>query len=153
MQRERGDDYLTAGHYGVVPWTEPSGAVAGAAAHDNGRFNVADPRMPLSNEKLVAIIRSLDNTWHRPFTTLELAALQSLVDPEELFDFHGNSDSSKRERIGNAVPPDAAAAIASVMAETLLLVWSGTTFALSAQPIWVQPIIVALSVKTPQVYP
>ena len=33
--------------------------------------------MPSANDKLVARIRALDDTWHRPFTTLELAALQS----------------------------------------------------------------------------
>ena len=33
-------------------------------------------------EKLVCRIQALDGTWHRPFTTLELAALQSLVDPD-----------------------------------------------------------------------
>lgn len=148
LQRERGDNYLTAGQYGVIPWSQPSGAVSGAAQHDSGRWSVADPRMPEPNQKLVCMIRSLDNTWHRPFTTLELAALQSLVDPDEYFDLDGVSDSAKRERIGNAVPPAAAEAIANVMCETLLLARSGHTFQLSATPIWVRPIVIALSVKT-----
>jgi hypothetical protein len=95
---------------------------------------------------LVAVIRALDGTWHRPFTTLELAALQSLVDPEEYLELDGLSDSDWRERIGNAVPPDAAEAIAGVMGTTLLLAWSGETFVLSAAPIWVRPVAVALSV-------
>jgi site-specific DNA-cytosine methylase len=153
MNREKGDDYLTAGHYGVVRWNEPSGAVAGAASHDNGNFNVADPRFeqaPDADEKLVAMIRSLDGTWHRPFTTLELASLQSLVDPDDLADLDGKSDGAKRERIGNAVPPDAATAIASTMAETLLLAWSGETFMLSNTPIWVRDVAVALSVRQPE---
>ncbi len=149
FQRERGDNYLTAGHYGVVGWDQPCGAVSAAAGHDNGRWNVADPRLPESDEKLVAVIRSLDNTWHRPFTTLELAALQSLVDPDDLFDLDGTSDSAKRERIGNAVPPMAAQAIADLMCQTLLMVRSGQTFALSATPIWVQPLAIALSVDVP----
>lgn len=51
-----------------------------------------------------------------------------------------------RERIGNAVPPDAAEAIAGVMGTTLLLAWSGETFVLSAAPIWVRPVAVALTV-------
>jgi site-specific DNA-cytosine methylase len=152
MQRSRGDNYLTAGHYGVIGWESSTGAVSAAAGHDNGRWNVADPRinaMPSGKSKLVARIRALDNTWHRPFTTLELAALQSLVDPDELFyDLDGNSDSRKREAIGNAVPPGAAQAIADVMGTTLLLAMSGETFTLSSQPIWVQPVAVALSVKT-----
>lgn len=140
-----GDHYLTGGHYGVARWDEPSGAVSAAACHDNGRWSVADPRMPAPADKLVAVIRALDGTWHRPFTTLELAALQSLVEPEEQLELDGLSDSAWRERIGNAVPPAAAEAIAGVMGTTLLLAWSGETFVLSAAPIWVRPVAVALS--------
>ncbi len=143
---QKGDHYLTGGHYGVAHWNEPSGAVSSAACHDNGRWSVADPRIPAASDKLVAQIRALDGTWHRPFTTLELAALQSLVDPEEYLELDGLSDSDWRERIGNAVPPGAAEAIAGVMGTTLLLAWSGETFMLSAAPIWVRPVAVALSV-------
>lgn len=146
LQRDTGDAYLTGGHYGVVPWDQPSGAVSAAAGHDNGRWSVADPRMPAADEKLVAMIRAEDGTWHRPFTTFELGALQSLVDPEEQLELDGLSDSAWRERIGNAVPPHAAEAIAHVMGTTLLLAWSGETFILSAQPIWVLPMATALSV-------
>lgn len=151
MRKERGDHYLTNGHYGVVGWDQPSGAVSAAAGQDSGRWSVADPRLealPEANQKLVAIIRSIDGTWHRPFTTLELAALQSLVDPDDIFDLDGTADGAKRERIGNAVPAAAAQAIADLMGKTLLLAWSGETFALSSTPIWVQPVAVALSVKT-----
>lgn len=167
MRRERGDAYLTGGHYGVVEWGQPSGAVSAAAGHDNGRWSVADPRLPAASAKLVAVIRALDGTWHRPFTTLELAALQSLVDPEQLqidaehddwarqraastgnaspFKLDGDSDSAWRERIGNAVPRDAAEAIAEVMGTTLLLAESGETFQLSSTPVWVRPVAVALT--------
>lgn len=139
--------YLTGGHYGVVPWSKPTGAVSASACHDNGPWSVADPRpMPTHDEKLVARIHALDGTWHRPFTTLELAALQSLVDPEEQLELDGLSDSAWRERIGNAVPSDAAQAIASEMGRTLLLAWSGETFSLSAAPVWVRPVVVGLSV-------
>ena len=144
--------YLTGGHYGVVPWDTHSGAVSAAACHDNGRWSVADPRssidfrMPAADQKLVARIQSIDGTWHRPFTTLELAALQSLVDPEEQLELDGLSDSAWRERIGNAVPSSAAQAIASEMGRTLLLAWSGETFALSAAPVWVRPVAVGISV-------
>ncbi len=116
----------------------------------DGPWSVADPRidkMPAQDEKLVTIIRALDGTWHRPFTTMELAALQSLMDPEETLELDGLSDSAWRERIGNAVPPEAAAAIAGVMGTTLLLAWSGETFMLSSVPIWVKPVAVALSVQ------
>lgn len=145
--RQRGDNYLTGGHYGVVGWEQTSGAVSAAAGHDNGRWSVADPRMPEPNEKLQCVIRSLDGTWHRPFTTFELAALQSLIEPEEYLELDGLSDSDWRERIGNMVPPEAACAIAEVMGTTLLLAWSGETFVLSATPIWVRPVALALSVQ------
>jgi len=145
IQRGKGDNYLTAGHYGVMPWSKPAGAVSAAAAHDNGRWSVADPRMPSSADKLVCRIKSLDGTWHRPFTMLELAALQSLFDPEERFELDGLSDQAWRERIGNAVPGDAARAIAEVMGTTLLLAMSGETFMLSAQPIWVRDVAMALT--------
>ncbi|MET3627172.1 DNA cytosine methyltransferase [Burkholderia sp. 572] len=151
MRRERGDAYLTGGHYGVVGWDQPSGAVSAAAGHDNGRWSVADPRMPAANKKTVAVIRALDGTWHRPFTTLELAVLQSLVEPEEQLELDGLSDQAWRERIGNAVPPDAAQAIAEAMGTTLLLAESGETFLLSSTPVWVRPIAIALTVA-PQTF-
>jgi site-specific DNA-cytosine methylase len=144
-QRDKGDHYLTNGHYGVLGFEQTSGAVSSAASHDNGNWSVADPRLPEADQKVVAIIRALDGTWHRPFTTLELAALQSLVDPEEQLELDGLSDQAWRERIGNAVPPAAAEAIANVMFQTLLLAWSGETFLLSSQPIWVRPFAIALN--------
>ncbi len=147
IDRSKGDHYLTGGHYGVLPWDGTSGAVSASANQDNGRWSVADPRLPEATDKVIAIIRARDGTWHRPFTTLELAALQSLVDPEEYLELDGLSDSAWRERIGNAVPPEAAEAIAGVMGTTLLLAWAGETFTLSAQPIWVRPMAVALSVR------
>jgi site-specific DNA-cytosine methylase len=146
LHRKKGDAYVGGGHYGVIPWASPCGAVSSAANQDNGRWSVADPRMPDANDKQVCVIRALDGTWHRPFTTLELAALQSLVDPEEVLELDGLSDSAWRERIGNAVPPSAAKAIAEVMGTTLLLAWSGETFMLSSVPIWVRPVAVALAV-------
>ncbi|BGE62223.1 hypothetical protein CRPA24_43780 [Pseudomonas aeruginosa] len=149
LDRTKGDAYLTGGHYGVVGFDQSAGAVSASARHDNGRWSVADPRMPAANDRLTCIIQSLDGTWHRPFTTLELAALQSLVDPEEQLVLDGLSDSDWRERIGNAVPPAAAEAIAGVMGTTLLLAEAGETFMLSNMPIWVRPVAVALSVSQP----
>lgn len=153
LDRVKGDAYLTGGHYGVVSFDQQAGAVSASARHDNGRWSVADPRMPATNERLNCIIRSLDGTWHRPFTTLELAALQSLVDPEEQLILDGLSDSDWRERIGNAVPPAAAEAIAHVMGTTLLLAAAGETFMLSSMPIWVRPVAVGLSVSQVEVRP
>ena len=149
IDRSKGDDWYGGGHFGVLPWPAVSGAVSAAADYDNGVWSVADPRLPEQSDRLVAVIRSLDGTWHRPFSTLELAALQSLVDPEEHLALEGLSDAAWRGRIGNAVPPDAAQAIAETMGRTLLMAWSGTGFMLSNLPIWVQPMAVALSVRQP----
>lgn len=145
MRRSKGDAYLTGGHYGVVDWKGQAGAVSASAMHDNGRWSVADPRMPAANDRLTCVITSLDGTWHRPFTTLEMAAIQSLVEPEEQLELDGLSDQAWRERIGNAVPPKAAEAIADVMGTTLLLAAQGETFMLSSMPIWVRPVAVGLS--------
>lgn len=153
MAKVKGDPYLTGGHYGVVPWEGQAGAVSASARQDNGRWSVADPRMPAANDRLTCVIRSLDGTWHRPFTTLELAALQSLVEPEEQLELDGLSDQAWRERIGNAVPPSAAEAIAHVMGTTLLLAGAGETFMLSNMPVWVRPVAVGLSVSQLEVQP
>lgn len=153
FDRQPGDAWVGGGHYGVMGWDQVSGAVSASARYDNGRWSVADPRMPAANDRLTCIIQSLDGTWHRPFTTLELAALQSLVDPEEQLILDGLSDSDWRERIGNAVPPAAAEAIAGVMGTTLLLAEAGETFMLSNTPIWVRPVAVALSVAQQEVQP
>jgi site-specific DNA-cytosine methylase len=156
------DTYANQGHYGVIGWDETSKAIPAYAKNNNGSWSVADPReavgdqteaLPTKGDRLVCVIRSLDGTWHRPFTTLDLAGLQSFFEPEEAWGFtlDGKSDSAWRERIGNAVPSDAAAAIASVMGKTLLLAWSGQTFMLSTDPIWVAPqrqLMIALSVDT-----
>lgn len=147
-KRVAGDAFVNNGHYGVVPWDAASGAVTAAAGHDNGRWSVADPRLPAASKNLVCVIRSLDGTWHRPFTTLELAALQSLVDPEAMLELDGLSDQAWRERIGNAVPPAAACAIAEEMGRTLLLAWTGQNFALGSTPIWVRNIAIGLTLPS-----
>ncbi|MFY3697348.1 DNA cytosine methyltransferase [Achromobacter xylosoxidans] len=164
LARERGDHYLTAGHYGVAVWDKHVGAVSASACHDNGRWTVADPRnfensqlsLPAANDKLVCRIIAEDGTWHRPFTTLELAALQSIYDPDdyaeaeergEVFLMDGTSDSAHRERIGNAVPRKAAKAMAEEIGRAILLSRAGESFQLSATPIWVRPIATALAVR------
>ncbi|MFT3819865.1 MAG: DNA cytosine methyltransferase [Rubrivivax sp.] len=153
MDPQRGA-YLSGGHYGVTRWDAPTGAVSASACHDNGPWSVADPRgLPPPDEKMVAVIRSLDDTWHRPFTTLELAALQSLFDPEDPADIAAFtdamtadtlSDSQHREWIGNAVPSASATAIATEILRTLMLADAGETFALSDVPVWVRPYVAAL---------
>lgn len=152
LDRTKGDAYLTCGRYGVVDWHQSSGAVSAAACHDNGRWSVADPRLPAAADRLVCVIRSRDGTWHRPFTTLELAALQSIYDPDdyagadEPFVLHGSSDQVHREHIGNAVPRRAAQAIGEEIGRTILLARTGETFQLASTPIWVRPIAEALAI-------
>lgn len=174
--------------YKVTQWDSNTGTVIGG--DDQGAYAVADPRstvenvfnsgrarpkadrqhLPSATEKMVAVIRSIDGTWHRPFTTLELAALQSLVDPEQLqidaeegewqhkrtvasgkvavFKLSGESDQAWRERIGNAVPPKAAKAVGEVMGTTLLLAESGETFQLSSTSVWARSIALALTLPS-----
>lgn len=146
-----------AGKYRVSGYAEPAGTVIARSDTGQGAFALADPRcvlvsgdpgpgtLPAANKNLVCMIHSQDGTWHRPFTTLELAALQSLVEPEEKLELDGLSDQAWRERIGNAVPKYAATAIAEEMGRTLLLTWTGQTFALSSTPIWVRDVAVAMT--------
>ena len=107
-----------------------------------------------------AISFFMSDGWrrHRPFTTLELACLQSFIDPEEYFAptgpasrgerfvLDGESDQRWREAIGNAVPRKSAKAIGTVMGQTILLAKNGETFVLGSTPIWVRPMVAALAV-------
>ena len=95
-----------------MPWTGRAGAVSSAAGHDNGRCSGADPRQTCEADSETP-------------TSFALTALQSLVDPEEQLELDDLSDADRRERIGNAVRPDAATAIADTIGKTLLLAWSG----------------------------
>ena len=85
------------------------------------------------------IIVAADGTWHRPLTTLELAALQGF--PIEVggqpLQLSGKSHKAWRMRIGNAVPPPAAEAIARSCAATLKAAADGS-FLMSAAPVWVE---------------
>lgn len=84
-----------------------------------------------------------DGTWHRPLTTFELAMLQSfprfLADGRPL-QLTGKSDAKWRERIGNAVPPDAAQAIAETVMRSMLAHSVGDWLMdLNGSGIWVVP--------------
>lgn len=154
--------------FAVTPWDNHSKTVTCSFGPGDGALSVSDPRvdwksnipgsiielapdqkLPSINQRLTAVIRAMDGNWHRPFTTLELAALQGLVDPETYLHLHGSSHLGWRERIGNAVPPPAAAAIASVIGKTLLLAKNGETFILDSLPVWVQPVALAAAVAKP----
>lgn len=150
-----------AGHYGIVPWDEPAGAVT-SARYDSGRASVADPRCPESTndiggsetnprhdclpgdrEQGAFRIVALDGTWHRPLTTLELAYLQGLLDPGDWRPFDGSAHCRWRERIGNAVPSPAAEAIGGVVGRALLAHWSGTYLQATMEAPWCLPVVAA----------
>ena len=142
--------WSNSGHFGVRRWDQPSASVVGNAKHDKGAWSVADRRLPEATEQCAPCIVALDGTWHRPFTTYELAIIQGF--PAHLLDgspltLDGRSDSDHRMRIGNAVPPPTFQAIGGVFLDALLRQQLGQTFALSALPVWVQPTAVALSVE------
>lgn len=133
--------------YGVIGWDDQVGAILAAARPDNGAFSCADPRDAVHAEPLDLtsrqpthlIIRALDGTWHRPMTTLELAALQGFptLVGDAWLELDGRSHRAWRQRIGNAVPPPAAEAIARSMMRTLAAA-EGETFILGSTPIWVE---------------
>lgn len=131
--RPRGN---TKGPYGVMSWEEAAGTITGTARVDNGTFAIADPRKP---PPFLPVIIAKDRTWHRPLTTLELAALQGLpatVDGKPL-KLAGKKVAAWRERIGNAVPVGAGAAIAESLLTALLAAKLGT-WTLGSTGIWVR---------------
>lgn len=126
-----------AGAYGVLNWAAPSRTVTGSINVDNAMAAVADPRKP---PPFTPVIIAKDGTWHRPLTTLELAALQGFplrVDGKPLL-LKQFTHSSARLRIGNAVPPPAARAIAEKMLVALAESALGA-FSLSSDAVWVAP--------------
>jgi site-specific DNA-cytosine methylase len=139
-----------AGAYGVISWQEAAKTVIGCARVDNGAWAVADPRVPdepvmvITNVRrappLVPVIIAEDGTWHRPLTTLELAALQGL--PTELdgkpLVLDGKSVTAWRERIGNAVPEPAARAIAEQMLACLTAADTGAMQLPGLTSVWVK---------------
>jgi site-specific DNA-cytosine methylase len=125
-----------SGSYGVLGWEEAAATVTGNARVDNGKFAIADPRKP---PNFIPVIIAKDGTWHRPLTTLELAALQGLptvIDGKPL-SLSGKSVSRWRERIGNAVPVQAGTAIADTLLIALLAAALGT-WTLGGTGIWVR---------------
>jgi hypothetical protein len=73
------------------------------------RFSM-DDRRSLNRPPLII---AADGTWHRPMTTLELAALQDfpVTVGGEWLELDGRSHKRWREAIGNAVPRAAARAM------------------------------------------
>lgn len=152
------------GKYRVTRMDEASGTVIGSSTTGEGAYAVADNRfaipagasemkLPEADDPLVAIIVARDGSWHRPFTTLDLACLQSVIDPEEVMAgtsrlLLGSNQEDLRLWIGNAVPAASAAGMADTIGEVLLMAETGQTFQLSSRDIWVKPGAVALTMDT-----
>lgn len=136
--------------YAVAPFDQPSPTVAGGTSPSSGGVCVADPRIPEADERPdpPPVIIALDGTWHRPLTTLELAALQgfplTMPDGSPLA-LDGKNDGKWRERIGNAVPPPAAKAMGEQILQALMA-GKEAGFTLSASSIWVAPKVEELPV-------
>lgn len=134
------------GNYRVECWADPSHVVIGDARSYKGA-NVADPRVPAivgpafdleDKSPTHLVIRATDGTWHRPMTTLELAALQGFPTRVggDWLQLAGGAHSRWRQRIGNAVPPPAAEAIARECADVLEAAAEGK-YRLRGTPVWV----------------
>lgn len=99
-------------------------------------------RKTVRKKVVVALVLiSRDGTWHRPLTTLELAALQGLRwthrDGKPL-DF-GGGRTCDREIIGNMVPPPVACAMASqLLLSQLVADTVGFALGDAGTPIWVK---------------
>jgi site-specific DNA-cytosine methylase len=125
------------GTYGVMAWDQTAPTVIGSLDVHAGTAAVADPRP--APDRDYPVIVSLDGTWHRPLTTLELAALQGLPmqDAQGKWLELPGSDAKRRELIGNAVPPPAARAMAETILVSLLASSAGVGFILGSTPVWV----------------
>lgn len=115
---------------------------------DDGRLVLYGPPVDFADPRPRAdlVIVALDGTLHRPFTDAELALLMGFPLG---FVFCGSSSCSKtnegeplktgrRKRIGNAVPPPTAYAIAQECMATLIASANGG-FRLASGDVWVQP--------------
>jgi site-specific DNA-cytosine methylase len=130
-----------AGAYRVLSWEEAAATITGSLAVDNGAAAVADPRLdPDKPPPFLPLIVAADGTWHRPLTTLELAALQGFpveVDGSPLV-LAGISHTRWREAIGNAIPPPAARAVGEQLLLALLVSKLGV-WAMNVGDVWVAP--------------
>lgn len=128
----------------------------GRGALFEGVALVADPRVPRNPEIavrfwatrldqppiFVPVLATSSGYWHRPLTVWERFALQGFP----LYDgngraivLSGENISDWSERIGNAVPPPTAKAVAEQMLLTLLHAEAGVFVLSSGGGAWVQP--------------
>lgn len=152
------------GKYRITRMDEASGTVISSSTTGEGAYAVADGRLPNlpqdgpgalpdGNDSLTAIIIARDGTWHRPFTTLDLACLQSIIDPDMVMAgtsglLLGRSQEDLRVWIGNGVPSASAKGMADTIGEVLLMADTGMTFQLSSRDIWCKPLGIALTMDT-----
>lgn len=146
--------------YGVLGFNDPARTVAGNSAAGCGAYAVADPRDrgfvegvrfltldeamaleidPAKPPPFTPVIVADDGTWHRPLTKLELGALQGMPAmwrgaPLKLT----GTGTQIAEHIGNAVPRQAAEAIADRMLVALVEAASGA-FSMQSGNVWVLP--------------
>jgi site-specific DNA-cytosine methylase len=113
---------------------------------DDGRFVLYGPPLDLDATDDSIVIRAPDGTCHRALTDAELALLMGFPVGYEFCGpsscgkplADGTPQTGRRKRIGNAVPPPAAYAIARECLDTLLA--SETDgFRLAGGDIWVEP--------------
>lgn len=130
------DGHWRNGTLGVLRWEDAAATVIGNARIDAGPFAVADPR---EAPAVPPVIEAPDGTWHRPMTTLDLAALQDYADDIRRIGgrLAGARQASWRERIGNGVPKRAATAIGDAILMALLAGALGT-WTLGSTGIWVR---------------
>jgi hypothetical protein len=134
---------MRAGAYRVIHWRAAAHTITGSLRIDNGPAAVADERIREALKKKPTeptILISDDGTWHRPFTTMELGALQGLpirINGKPL-KLAGKSHTVWRKHIGNCVPVGAAQAFGSCMAKALLASKLGGWFFLSSEMVWVR---------------
>lgn len=133
----RVDEGTYRGSYGVMGWSDAAATITGNARPTTGAFSVADPRKPPPSP---TVIIAADGTWHRPLTTLELAALQGMptVWKGAPLKLAGSGSTAWRERIGNAVPCPTARAIAEQMLVCLVAADAGGFSLSSGGSVWVE---------------
>jgi len=106
------------------------------------RHRLEGPELDLgSKDGGPRVIESVGGAWHRPMTTLELAALQGLPLKRRdgsWLELSGSNKRQARVRVGNAVPPPSARAIAEICMETLEAAAAGRLL-LSGSGVWVTP--------------
>lgn len=130
-----------AGAYRVLSWDEAAATITGSLNIDNGAAAIADPRIdPDRPPPFTPLIIAADGTWHRPLTTLELAALQGLplVHCGRPLKLAGSSHTRWREAIGNLIPPPSARAVGDQLLLALLVSKLGA-WTMSPNEIWVAP--------------